>query len=63
MILDILSVPPVYSRLLNNPLCTLLYEEITRSPDDWEDVRNISECMQDLCETAICHVYFRNTLC
>ena len=42
MILDILSVPPVYSRLLNNPLCTLLYEEISRSPDDWEDVRNIS---------------------
>lgn len=44
IILDILSVPPVYSRLLNNPLCTLLYEDISRGPDDWEDVR-YNACM------------------
>lgn len=38
VIIDLVSVPPVYSRLLNNPLCTLIYEEPFQSPDEWEDV-------------------------
>ena len=36
--IDALPVPPVYSRLIRNPLCTLLYEDSTQRPDDWENV-------------------------
>lgn len=40
MVIDVLQVPSVYSRLGHNPLCTLLYEDDSRTPDDWEDVGN-----------------------
>lgn len=40
MVIDALPVPPVYSRLIRNPLCTLLYEDSSHSPNDWDNVWN-----------------------
>ena len=34
-------VPAVYSRLIKNPLCTVLYEDTSLSPNDWENVKII----------------------
>ena len=31
-------VPDVYSQLLFNPLCFLLYENTSQSPEHWENV-------------------------
>ena len=37
------DVPDVLSKLLFNPLCFLRYEEPTKPPDSWEDVRVIDK--------------------
>ncbi len=35
------AVPDVYSQLLHNPLCVLLYENRTQPPDQWENVCSV----------------------
>ena len=38
IVVDSRYVPDVYSRLEFNPLCFLLYEDPSQSPEQWENV-------------------------
>ena len=38
VVVDVHQVPSVYSRLVHNPLCMLLYENDTKRPDEWANV-------------------------
>ena len=39
IVVDTFRVADVYSQLLFNPLCFLLYENTSQSPEHWENVR------------------------
>ena len=55
--IDVPQVPPVYSRLSHNPLCTLLYEDSTRRPEDWEEVYLLYKyLLRHRCE----YIYYRS---
>jgi len=38
VVVDTNLTPGVYSRLLYNPLCFILYENASQSPEQWENV-------------------------
>ena len=38
IVVDTFYMPDVYSQLLFNPLCFLLYEDTSQSPEHWENV-------------------------
>ena len=38
VVVDTILVPDAYSRLLFNPLCFILYENSSQSPEQWENV-------------------------
>ena len=40
IIADIKKISAVYSQLSNNPLCFLLYEDPTLSPNNWKNVKH-----------------------
>ena len=64
IVIDALPVPPVYSRLVKNPLCTLLYEDSSQRPDDWENVSTTLYYVSSFYLNAAfrCHLVFLKTL-
>lgn len=56
------AVPDVYSRLLHNPLCVLLYEDRTQPPDQWENVSSHAVCVFGVLECQVGVVHFVKAL-
>ncbi len=38
LVTEAVRISPVFSSIAFNPLCSLLYEDLRASPDDWTDV-------------------------
>ena len=70
IIVDSRNVPNVYSRLRFNPLCFLLYENPSQSPEQWKNVNISVVCLHTSSSynqkiSLYCHVsgnwWFQNT--
>lgn len=54
------AVPPIFQRLLNNPLCFLLYEEKDVDPNEWSEVSNSIDIMYVCCYGNIFLLMYTN---